>query len=400
MNKLTAALLLSISIGCSAQTNTDDTQADLRINPEIETSYSECVDYNLYPFVDHSANKIQMNGDDWTTLAARFNAAAAGDSLFSVVYLGDSHIQADFGGDVLRRRLFDASRAAGRGIVIPFKLAATNEPHDYTITLSSPYTSSRLLKKPWATAMPFTGIGISPADTTHTLTVSCTYPFNTARLLYRGAAPSTTTVCHPQPVDQTSISISSAEPYTLSGIVLMADTVGTVVHSIGNNGATYATYAEVEDFASQLAGLSPDLIIIALGTNEAFNKDSDDDMRAAIRSLIADIRLHNPDAKLMMVNPVECYKKVTHRRGRGRRRRTVTSKVVNPRIATMAAIVRDEAAAAGIPFYDHYAVASGRGAASRLTDAGILGKDGVHFTANGYKLWGSLLADALLEKLN
>ena len=87
----------------------DDSQLELRLNPEIEAPSAEAR-YSSYPFMKSSANVIELNGDDWTALSAKFAAAARGDSLFSRVYLGDSHVQADFGGAVLRSRLQAASR--------------------------------------------------------------------------------------------------------------------------------------------------------------------------------------------------------------------------------------------------------------------------------------------------
>ena len=53
----------------------------------------------------------------------------------------------------------------------------------------------------------------------------------------------------------------------------------------------------------------------------------------------------------------------------------------------------------GIPFYDTYAVAGGAGSAAKMKSAKVLGSDGVHFTAGGYRLWGALLADAIIEEL-
>ncbi len=35
-----------------------------------------------------------------------------------------------------------------------------------------------------------------------------------------------------------------------------------------------------------------------------------------------------------------------------------------------------------------------------MKNSKILGTDGVHFTAGGYRLWGSLLADAIISQLD
>lgn len=405
------------SLGCHGA---DDEQRNLRINPTIEATDTAVFDYTAYPFLNLDANTICMNGDDWSELAEKFRAAKEGRGLFSVVYLGDSHIQADFGGSVLRDRLAAASHDAGRGLIIPFKLAGTNEPLDYKLTFAKgTYASSRLLKKPWLTDMPFTGIGICPTCDSCTMEISCeSRPFDRLRIFFSGDAPEISgiaadscavaadistdctgvvTVTTDTPVPAARLHIRGNRN-TLAGIELLSDTVGSLVHSIGNNGATYSTYNEIGGFAGELAKLNPDLIVVALGTNEAFGKADAETVASDMRTLIDSIRAEMPKAKLLVVTPTECFRKV-YRRGKGKRRR-VASTVVNNKTGVIASTVADEARKAGIPLYDHYAVAGGSGAASRMQAKGVLGKDGVHFTAEGYRLWGHLLADAILAAMN
>ena len=138
----------------------DESQSELRLNPEIEQESDEST-YD-YGFLDMEANKICMNGADWSALRERYAGSCDTGEVFSVVYLGDSHVQADFGGAVLRRRLSEVPGSAGRGIVIPFKLAGTNEPNDYSVRMQPRYLSAKLMKQPWEVEMPFTGIGLKP----------------------------------------------------------------------------------------------------------------------------------------------------------------------------------------------------------------------------------------------
>lgn len=378
----------------------DDSQADLRLNPKIESAeVPGRVDVGAFPFICSEKNKIELNGNDWGDLARKFEAASRGDSLFTVVYLGDSHVQADFGGAVLRSALCHASRSAGRGLVTPFKLAGTNEPRDYTFRTTQPYQSSKLLKMPWATDMLFTGISIAPATSEIDFDITCTEPFNRLRAV-TADSDHDIDLALDSAVCSYTLHLHDTKDLTLGGVVLTCDSVGTLVHSIGNNGATYSSYGLVEGFGSGLSTLSPDLIVIALGTNEAFGNRTTASIEADIRSLTATLRRHCPKASLLLVSPAECYR-TSYRRVRGKsgKRRRVRSTVVNSKVSAVASTIRTFAQEHGIPFYDHYALAGGAGSAAAMKKAGVLGKDGVHYTVAGYELWGELLADALLDEI-
>ncbi|MCM1067619.1 MAG: GDSL-type esterase/lipase family protein [Muribaculaceae bacterium] len=398
MNRSVLTALLMLGASMLPARAEDEAQTELRLNPDIECGAQHGrVDVSAYPFIKSDRNKIELNGSDWSVLAAKFEAAARGDSLFTVVYLGDSHVQADFGGAVLRSKLCSASRSAGRGLIVPFKLAGTNEPRDYTFRTTEPYQSSKLLKMPWATDMLFTGISIEPAAPEADFSITCTEPFTQLRTITSAGGCS---VALDSAVCSYTLHLDDARRHTLGGVVLSRDSVGTFVHSIGNNGATYSSYSLVEGFGDGLSTLSPDLIVIALGTNEAFGRSSSESIEADISSLTSTIRRHCPQAKLLLVTPAECYRSSYRRvRTKSGRRRRVRSTVVNGKVASVASTVKAFAAAHGIALYDHYGVAGGTGAAAAMKKAGVLGKDGVHYTVAGYELWGALLAEAILEEI-
>lgn len=419
MNKVLPAIALFVALTSAAQDieQTDDGQADLRLNPEIEDVVASTdADYSAYPFIRLQNNKIDLNGDDWSQLADKFAAARRGEGKFTVVYLGDSHIQADFGGSVLRDRLTQASRNAGRGLIIPFRLAGTNQPNDYSIGMTSAYTSSKLMRAPWATEMPFTGIGLQPQTRDFTLSLKSPTPTKKLRFHSRGSnAVAKTVRADGKPVDfscsvddkgltvididtpasKFDIGFSGDKTTVFGGIELISDSTGTVVHSIGNNGATFSAYATTDKFGSGLAALNPDLVIIALGTNEAFGRTSAETIQNDADVLLSAIRSHSPEAKILLIGPTECYKKVYRRRRKGRRRTAYS--VVNTKTADMARAIREYAEGEGMPYYNHYSVA---GSAAKMKSAGVLSRDGVHFTAAGYRLWGNLLSDALLKQLH
>ena len=390
----------------------DEAQTELRLNPHIEESRSLAREH--YPFLRLDANKIEMNGADWSSLRNRFATARDSGELFSVVYLGDSHVQADFGGAVLRSRLAKEASSAGRGLVIPFKLAGTNQPADYGIRLHSAYLSAKLLKMPWAVEMPFTGIGIQPATAKARFEISAEEPFGLVRLHFRGKIPSVSdtrdlalnrgveyeyadsTIVLSRPTHRLLIEFDEADKTIFGGFELLNGNGGILTHSIGNNGATYSSYANIDRFGPQIETLGADLVVVALGTNEAFGNTSEETLENDIDNLLGAMRRHNPKVNFLLVAPTECFRR-TYRRRKGKRRAVGTT--VNVKAARMRAVIKRYAQENGIPFYDTYAVAGGTGSAAKMKTAKILGNDGIHFTAGGYRLWGSLLADAIIEEL-
>lgn len=405
--------LLIVGLLLAGFVNAQDDQSAERIDPTLEISEPAAINISKYPFLKPEHNAVQLNGADWSKLAAKFQHAVNGDSVFSVVYLGDSHIQADFGGSVLRSNLADEAGSAGRGLIIPFKMAGTNQPNDYSISTGNAIISSRLLKQPWPTPMPFTGIGIKPQAGNISLKIKAEQTFDRIRLVWKGSEPHITAVngiltgnsidfenispaeiSISEPQTEIQISISVPNGTALGGILLSNAFSGTFVHSIGNNGATYSTYNQIGGFAAGIAELHPDLVIIALGTNEAFGRFTQESLEADIDILVSAIRNANPNTEILLVTPAECNRKI-RRRG-SKRRRTV--QIVNSKVVTARNIIRDYAVENGIPLYDTYEISGGSGAAAKMKTAKVLGTDGVHYTSAGYRLWGTLLSTALLRE--
>ena len=185
MNKSSLSLTTALCLACGLLHAQDpaDTQQDLRINPDIE--FSQVKSTVSYPsYVRTGSNHIIMNGDDWSALAQYLRGADS--TRINIVHIGDSHLQADMGTAVTRNRLSQQFGTAGRALVIPFKLAGTNEPNDYTISTSAVMNKSRLLKTPWSAPMGFTGISLQPSKELFDFNLSCNEPFDSIEVLYTG----------------------------------------------------------------------------------------------------------------------------------------------------------------------------------------------------------------------
>lgn len=405
---ITAAFLTAVICGFARN---DTTQLELRMNPQLELDVDSIA--AEHSFINLAANHIDLNGADWSKLPHRYAASHRSDTVFTIVYIGDSHVQADFGTGTLRETLAAECGSAGRGLIIPFRLAGTNEPRDYRIQTDTPLLSARLLRQPWPVDMPYTGIGIGCQEAMADFNISANEPFSRITPVFEGEAPvvgavfpdsaivpatfilSSNTIVLDTAAMQVRLKLCNADRTVIGGFILEHDRGGTMLHAIGNNGATSSSYNGVPNFAAGVAGLYPDLIVVALGTNEAFGSLLQ--VGENLDVLIKALRHHNPQAQILLTTPTECMRRTyTRTKNRKRRRSALT---VNTKAAQVRKIILDYAKANNLAVYDTYAVAGGAGAATKMQKARVLGSDGVHFTAGGYKLRGQLLAKALIDRL-
>ena len=386
-------------------------------------------------FLNEHANHITLNGADWGPLRSSLGQPRRWlGGKWSVVHIGDSHVQPDLFTAPVRLSLQDRWGNGGRGLLPVLRLAGTNQPYDYTLSSSpSPRSVNKLLSRSWTAEMGLTGVSAHYADSSFvTLHIAVSGDDNrfsrvtvvhapnggyeTARvdttqvLVARHTGDYTSRVDLPQATGDVDLTVPCGSS-DLWGALVENDRRGVLVHAIGNNGATASHYNRIDGFAAQIQSvLHPQLIIISLGTNEAFG--SLDGVQGQLDRLVTSLRRDCPGATLLLTTPMECHKrvskKVTQRvpRGRGRRRRyktitkTVTSFAVNADVRRVRDIILDYGRRHHIATWDLYDIAGGRGAAARWLDAGLMNTgDHLHQLDSGYELQGILLADALLEAL-
>lgn len=404
----------------------DGADTFIRENPEIESAAlpeaAPAIDYSQYPFLNLKANSIDLNGADWSDLRRLF--AASSDTVVSIVHIGDSHIQAEGSTSRTRSLLQERYGSAGRGLIIPFKLAGTNEPRDYSIKSSSSFTTSKLLKQPWEGGMGFSGISLKPSSHIFSFTISAfrrpgSEPdFELVRLYASGmlprlisaTAPDGTVIVTDEYAEGNTLAIYLDEPQSeitlefesdgacyIHGFELGNQMTGVAYSAIGNNGATYISYNNATDMGQGISPLAPALVILSMGTNEAFGKVSDFEMRNSIDKMVTSLRHALPNATLLLTTPAECQRSTWVRTGKKKRR--TRSYAVNANVKAMREAIKRYAADNEIACYDWYEVAGGDGCSAKWLKAGLLGKDRIHNTWGGYELTGSLLYDALVKTI-
>lgn len=154
---------------------------------------------------------------------------------------------------------------------------------------------------------------------------------------------------------------------------------GIEFNAYGVSGKTYAYFAKSAVAEKHLRTYRPDLVIISLGTNEAFGPAVDQPaIYNDITRCIALVRNIVPGAAIILTIPPDCYRK----------------KVYNDKVLTVRDAIIKYAKDNNTAYWDLLHVMGGITSRLKWFDAGLSQKDLVHFTPQGYKLQGDLLFEA------
>lgn len=421
MNKHFVILALTAMMTAFAVRAEGD-DAGMRENPEFEMADTFAVNaadrhYRAYDFIKSADNRIMMNGADWSAASAAL--AYSEEDMFTVLHIGDSHVQADFATGCVRDLFGEDYISAGRGLIVPLKLAGTNQPVDYTISSESKFDCNKLLKFPLhGGPMGFTGVALTPQTREFDFNIKAGQPYEKIKVYYSGGAMFVDKVADeseplvfahhsghncleinlPMPCSDVTLGLHSLGSVDIYGFELVSDIVGVLYHAIGNNGATFDNYNNINDFGKSVSALNPSLIIVSLGTNEAFGRFDRESMYRSVSTFVDDIRRHNPSSTILLVTPAECQRRSSYRR-KGSRRRRYGAYKVNENIALARNVILDYGRKNNIAVYDWYDIAGGAGSSAGWIADGLLSKDRVHYTRKGYEVQGELLYDALINTL-
>ena len=377
-----------------------------------------------HPFVCRDSNRIITNNCDWSRLKRTAQMLTQADSTLmklSVLHIGDSHIQGGMLSEALRQTLQSKYGNGDRGLIAPLKLAGTNQPADYSFTSANrAWKATKLTSNKRREGASLTGISVAFASPALSLNIGVNNiddSFSSFTLLHAPAKGNISANSTELSITQTgNDSLSYATTFTLPsacqqlplynlsgiselwGAILHNNRSGVVLHSIGNNGACYQHYNQLDSFASRTTLFAPDLIIISLGTNEAFGNCKDmNAIKNEIHRLVSALQESNPEAAILLTTPMECDRLQRSRRGRRRRRTVFTT---NTNCLTVRNIIMQYGAENSIAVWDLYTVAGGKGSAAKWVANSLLAKrDHVHCSAEGYRLQGKLLAEALIQSL-
>lgn len=374
----------------------------------------------FYDFINYQKNKLTIEHDSALShfYSKLDNLAKDQKTKVNIVHIGDSHIQADFFSNKIRE-LFHTEPYfgnGGRGFLFPFDLAKTNNPPFYGCKYKGSWEGSRNSIShdhgPWGVS----GVLAMTKDSTAKFTVTLNtwkdalqkYDANYVRVYYPVNDSSSyevrlrinDTLVAPDSIVQDGYAEflldslhevidfaltktdSTQNQFTLQGLFFGNEQPGIVYHSIGVNGAKVDSYLRCSELTQHLKTLKPDLVIVSLGTNDAYNYTFyPDHYKSVYRQMIANIKAAAPNSSLLLTAP-----------GDGMRRRWKTN-TNNEKAAKCVLELADEFECAAWNFYE---VMGGLNSINKWVGYGLGKRDFLHLTSQGYALQGKMLYDALI----
>lgn len=364
-----------------------------------------------------------------TALYRFFEALQQADSnVVSILHLGDSHIQAGTWPVTTGAALQKEFGNAGRGWVFPYNLAGTNGPDDYRWNSTVRWKAGKIIDRykegePGPGAIVITTGGSSPALYFNGRSENgADDEVSKAQLFYDTGsadgsvlAPGAAVTVSGMPFDgaptlsKATLEFSSAVQsfqcrwessntgrFRFYGAVLQNGHSGVLYHAIGINGAQYQHYTgNPSTLTAQMQVLQPQLVIISLGTNEAYSGLNAAAVTAQIDSTVRLLRQQQPDVAILLTTPPECMRTVrkAFRKKVGKKYRTYyrISLYPNPSIGMVTQQIVNYCRDNGLACWNFNALNK----AMKSSFAGGWAPDHIHFNARGYQLQGRLLYEAL-----
>lgn len=374
-------------------------------------------DIDQYEFINYDANRLIFPGGSgsFSKLFTAFSRLILkGDGQINVVHIGDSHIQADNFSGRMRQRLqtFFQGGIGGRGFVFPYTVAKTNNPPGYKVTYTGEWDHCRLVdNKPCQLGL--SGISVSTNDSAASISIKLKekegpqYTFNKIKIFHN-----TDSLCLSVSIDNykekrvmeyndqlgytmfildnylDSVTLKFSrtnalqKEFILHGISLETYDPGVVYHAIGVNGAMVCSYLKCVFFREHLQSLSPDMMIISLGTNDTYMKKFDTLwFENNLDSMLGLARSAAPEACFILTVPGDSY---------------LFRKKHNVHIPFARKAIFRLAEKYGCAVWDFYTIMGGEKSIDLWLKNKLANKDRLHFVKKGYFLQGDLLFNAFL----
>lgn len=375
----------------------------------------------FYPFIKYQHNELYIPKEG--TLQHFFGRLdelyLEKDTTINIVHIGDSHIQADFFSDVVRKEFHKESsfENGGRGFLFPFTMAKTNNPPFYRNTYKGKWVGQRNSVSRDHSNWGVAGITAKTTDSLASFTIilnpnpkDIQYDANRVRVYYPVTDSTSFDVF--LKIGQDSVFADSIDieggyvqfsldktystfhfhlhkkdtlqnHFLVQGLKFDNNHKGIVYSSIGVNGAKVDSYLRCPLFTQHLKTLTPDLVIVSLGTNDAYNYSFyPSHFKSVYTQLIKNIKKASPHCSIILTTP-----------GDGLRRRWQVNTNNQKAVKAVFELAKEHNCAV----WDFYKVMGGLKSVYPWVQYGLGKRDYLHLTANGYSLQGLLFYRALIH---
>ena len=340
------------------------------------------------------------------------------DTLFTIIHIGDSHVQGDkFSGEI-RKLLQEKFGNAGQGILFPYSLAKSFGPKGIDVSTSGSWIGLKTLSKNLAEELGLTGYGAFTNEGNASITVSVNEKFekpsfqkikiwhssdeksyvskinDEIKLTERKTFPSgwaVSTFMSYQATTTFKLSTISTDNsqnhYGFYGFELVPTLAkGLNYHHCGVVGAQFTHFIKNAPLAiEQIMQLKPDIVIFSFGTNEAYNDVLDTATYSfKVIEFLHQLELASPNTAIIITTAPDT---------RSQNRIPSQQTNVNNQLKTIAQKCKASC-------YDLNEAMGGWGSLYNWYKHKLTLSDKLHFTNDGYALQGRLFTYDLLNLYN
>jgi lysophospholipase L1-like esterase len=375
-------------------------------------------DIHFYEFIQYDKNKIVFPGDsgDFEKVFLKIDTLMLmGEGKITIVHIGGSHVQADVYPGRMRQRLqtFYPGMNGGRGFIFPYKMAQTNNPKGYRTSFTGEWITCRNVEPGKSCNLGLSGITAITNDPLSSLSIflkddgQLCYDFDRVRIFH--SMDNHSFLPKLDSVDIEKVEVNDNLGYTLFylkksydkislrfenkdstqnhfelyGISLENDDPGFVYHSIGINGASFHSFLRCNLLEKHLQALNPDLVIISLGTNDAYTTNFKPEVYMSnYEEMIGKIRRAAPNAAILNTVANDSY---------------LFRRYPNKNTQLAADVIYKVAKEQNCGVWDFYEVMGGFNSSKLWLKQNLMGHDLVHFSLEGYLLKGDLFFNAFMR---
>jgi hypothetical protein len=337
------------------------------------------------------------------------------DTLFTIIQIGDSHIQGDYFSGEIRKQLQGFYGNAGQGILFPYALAKSFGPRGTVVKPFGVWVGLKTMTGGLKAPLGLTGYGATTLSSAssefnekfnepqfqkiniwHSADSQSYSPILSNPFQWTGSQfyPSGWGISSYQSTSSTNqfqITLSKIGPnqnhFGFYGFELIPNKQrGVVYHHCGVVGAQFTHLIDKAPWTiEQIQHLKPDIIIFSFGTNEAYNGKLDTlDYTQQVQAFLHKLSLACPQTAIILTTAPDT---------RSRNRIPPMQRPVNNQLKTIAA--REK-----LTLYDLNAAMGGWGSLHTWYNHQLTISDKLHFNAAGYALQGQLFTLSLMQAYN
>ncbi|NOQ27873.1 MAG: hypothetical protein GQ564_21130 [Bacteroidales bacterium] len=366
------------------------------------------------PFINCNENSISArNNESIDLLIQKFQGLKTKkNNAVNIVHIGDSHLQAGFVTEKIKQNLFqyysEINDYTAPGFIFPYTIAQTNNPFFYKVNYTGNWEWCKNVDSEKTCKLGLSGITVRTKDSITSFSIKMqnekyTYPhkyfFNKIKIFHNNESSIDIKVNDKKVISKGEFSLIQLDNLTdsvsftinindtskffeLYGMILENDKSKINYHTIGVNGSTAQSYLKCDYFSNQLEIINPDLIIVSLGTNEAYDENfSYLEYKYILRDLVLQIKSAVPNASILLTTPNDHLK----------------NKELNDNILSVRNNIVDICDEFELCSWDFHSIMGGEHSINQWYSKGLVGKDRLHFKRIGYKIQGELFTKALLD---